>query len=205
MLQAIRNNFFKIVIVLVAIGGIVAVVFASGSVNTRITKTENGLTDLSARVDKLEGKVVGVQKTAETVSVRLDKRVQAENDPLFAKWQAIKAQDGDDSELGQKSEEEIKALLTNGIWDIESEIQKEYDALIASSVGDASSLADAANQKAEKAEEKADAAQKTANVSIEAVEIIAQPTKCGHHAVTKEGKATIREKIAQWRKENPAE
>ncbi|MFA5124880.1 MAG: hypothetical protein WC473_03635 [Patescibacteria group bacterium] len=130
---------------------------------------------------------------------RLDKRVQTENEQLLVKWRTIRDRGGDDSELGQKSEKEIKRLLTNGIWDIESTITKEYDELMATSISDVSALADTANKKAKAAQAAADNAQITANVSIRATEIIAQPTACAKHSVSKEQKKSLQELLAEYR------
>ncbi|MFA6227639.1 MAG: hypothetical protein WC668_00405 [Patescibacteria group bacterium] len=135
------------------------------------------------------------------VRSRLDKRVQAENDPLFAKWQAIQARGGDDSELGQKSEKEVKKLLTNGIWDIEPAIVKEYDKLMEESIDDVGALADTADKKAKTAQDAADNAQITANVSIRAAEIIARPTRPLHHSVSKSQKTDLQALLEQYHKD----
>ena len=168
-----------------------------------------GLFNLNGRVSSLETNDAALASAVKGTEVRLDKKIQVENDVLLAKWKYIKDNDSQ-SDLGQKSEEEIKKLLTNGIWDIEGQIAKQYDEAVSSFVGDVSSLADAANLKAEAAEEAAtkaqataDKAQKAAEIGIKAAEIVAKPTKPLHHAVTKEDKSALRELIAEWRRNNP--
>jgi len=169
---------------------------AGYQLETRVTALETNDAALASAVKKIDGRVTN--------------GVAVQNDILLKKWQDIKANESE-SELGQKTEDEIKKLLTNGVWDIEAQIAKQWDEMMTSSVGDVSSLADAANQKAEAAEEAAtkaqttaDYASKAANVGIKAIEIIAKPTKPLHHAVANNDKANLRDLIAEWRKENPS-
>jgi len=169
--------------------------------NGKVAKCETDISGMAGRLDASDKKVGQVSK-------RQDSRVQAENQQYKQMLAYVKGAEPENA-LAKKSDAEVEKLLNNGVWDIEGQIQSEYNRLVAGTATEAKKLAVNGVETAKAIDAKVEAVAKTASRALDAGEtavsaistVANQKTKLlgVGHSVSKASKKSIAEQIADYR------
>jgi hypothetical protein len=157
---------------------------SAGVVLGRITTAES-------RIDAVEVIAGSAESLAKKANNQNSARITNENREYLRMVNYIRDKNSG-FEIGLKSDEEIGKLLTNGVWDIEDHIKKEYDRLITLTAQAGLNASMTAYDRAEEAKLTADTALVTGETAVEAVQTIAeQPNRFLGRSVNKETKKRI--------------
>ncbi len=168
--------------------------------NQRLTAVEQ------ATVVASETATAAVAK-ADTANSRLNAKKKADNQ-LHKQHVAYIRGANPDSPIAKKSNAEIEALLNDGIWNIEGDIQTEFDRLIALAAAQAKQTADSVVETAKLTATKLEAVDVTAtkalaagDTAVSGIKVIAdQPNKLFGKSVNGDSKKTLQELVATYSK-----
>lgn len=159
----------------------------------RLSLTEKAVTDVGKTATAAAAK-------ADTANARQAARVKAENQN-YRKMLAFVRGAAPDSALAQKSNAEVEKLLNDGAWNVEGEIQSEYNRLNAQATATAQQTATATACQLQEVDATANQALAAGNTAISAVKVIAdQPNKLLGKSVTTNSKKTLKELVAAYSK-----
>lgn len=168
--------------------------------NQRLTAVEKTVADVGKTAIVAVAKADTASAKADTANARQNARVKAENQN-YRKMLAFVRGAAPDSALAQKSNAEVEKLLNDGAWNIEGEIQSEYNRLNAQATATAQQTATATASKLEAVANTATQALAAGNTAISAVKVIAdQPNKPLGKSVTTNSKKTLKELVAAYSK-----
>jgi len=111
----------------------------------------------------------GAKKVADTVATRQNSRVGSENQQYKLKLGYIRGANPDFA-LCAKTDTEIDRLLNDGKWNVEGQIQTEYDRLVATVATEAKESADVLTEAAIANDKRVDAVSKTVEQALDAGE-----------------------------------
>lgn len=137
-------------------------------------------------------------KIATQANARQDARIKAESQQYKRMLAYIRGANPK-SPLAEKSDKEIDRLLADGKWNVEPQIQAEYQRLKDSAVLQVQQTADAAQETGRNAQATADQAIDAGTTAVSAIDKIAkQKTGIVGRSVTKATKQSIAEEIAEY-------
>ena len=169
----------------------------------RVGQVEKIINGLAAKTNKAGAKAEAAEKLASLANQRETERVKAENQQYKRLLSYIRGANPTFT-LCAKKDAEVEQLLNNGVWDIEGQIQTEYDRLVSGTARSAAQKANLAKIAADVAQVVADDAQKTADKAVVAGETaldgLGAIAEQKGRSVSKQTKAEVNDRLkAYWR------